>query len=116
MSNLVSWLLLIAAAACTCIGNLMLKQSRLVTTNSGLLAAGLSSWFLLSLVFFCVNLVLFSKALDKLPMSVAIPVAQGFTFVFTVILANRLFNESFGFKEFIASSYIITGIVIMSHQ
>jgi multidrug transporter EmrE-like cation transporter len=116
MSILASWLLLVGAAACTCIGNLMLKQSRLATADSGVLVAGISPWFLFSLIFFCVNLIMFSKALDKVPMSVAIPVAQGLTFVFTMIMANRLFSESFGFKELIASSFIMAGIVVMSHQ
>ncbi len=116
MSILASWLLLVGAAACTCIGNLMLKQSRFVTTESSIFGSGISPWFLFSLIFFCVYLVMFSKSLDKIPMSVAIPVSQGLTFVFTMILANRLFGESFGSKELIASSFIMVGIVIMSHQ
>ncbi|NJM73140.1 MAG: small multidrug resistance protein [Scytonema sp. RU_4_4] len=111
-----AWTFVFVAAVNTCIGNLLLKQSRLKSTDSGLLSLLLSPWFLGGLVFYGINVVLFAKALEKLPVSTAYPVFAGIGFTLIAISGSWLFRENFSQNHWIGLGMIMAGIIIMSRS
>ncbi|MDX2100340.1 MAG: EamA family transporter [Leptolyngbyaceae cyanobacterium bins.59] len=113
-SMLFSWLLVIASGVSGCLGNVFLKKSRLVATDPGFFTTFISPWFIVGLVFLAANLLLFTKALDKLPLSAAVPVSSGVVFVSVAFLSNLFLGESLTTNQWIASSLIVAGVVIMS--
>jgi multidrug transporter EmrE-like cation transporter len=88
-----AWLLVAGAGLNTCLGNLMLKQSRL-TAQPGLWGMVTSPWFLGGLFFYGLNVLLFAKALDKLPVSVAYPAFAGLGFFLLAVFSRIMFGES----------------------
>ncbi|MBH8553772.1 EamA family transporter [Nostocaceae cyanobacterium CENA357] len=109
-----AWILLWLSAIGTCAGNLFLKQANLALSNPGLLSVVISPWFVGAIACYIFDLVLFTQALQHLPVSAAVPVASGLRIAATVILADVFFNEHFTFNQAFASSLIIAGIVMMS--
>jgi multidrug transporter EmrE-like cation transporter len=116
MSQLVQlpWLLMTASACCNSAGSIMLKQSRLVAANSSFLATLLSPWFLAALVIYSIGLLLFAKALDRLPVSIAVPFSTGFGFVLTTILSHYLFGERLTVHQLAAVSLILAGAIVIT--
>lgn len=111
-----AWILVFAAGINTCIGNLLLKQSRRVPTDQGLLSLFLSPWFLGGLVFFGVNVILFTKALEKLPVSAAYPVLAGLGFSLIVVFSGFLFDERLAWSQWMGVGMILGGIIIVSRS
>lgn len=109
-----SWLLVIASGISACLGNVFLKKSRLVATDPGLITTFLSPWFLIGIVCLAANLLLFTKALDKLPLSAAMPVSSGVVFVSVALLSSLMLGESLSSNQLFATSLIMVGVVIMS--
>lgn len=111
-----SWVLVFAAGINTCIGNLLLKQSRRAPIDQGLISMFFSPWFIGGLVFFGINVILFTKALEKLPVSAAYPVLAGLGFSLIAVFSNVLFGERLNLNQWIAVGMILAGIVIMSRS
>ena len=111
-----AWSLVFAAAINTCIGNLLLKRSRLEATDSGLVSLLFSPWFLGGLVFYGINVILFAKALDKLPVSTAYPVFAGIGFGLIAIAGSWLFKEHLSLNHWIGLGFILAGMIIMSRS
>jgi multidrug transporter EmrE-like cation transporter len=107
------WLLLTGAGINTCLGNLLLKQSRLVA-KPGFWPMITSHWFILGLLFYGINVILFAKALDKIPVSVAYPVFAGLGFLFITFLSNIIFNENVNVYKIIGIVLIFGGIICLS--
>jgi len=119
MDNPLPWILVLAAGVNSCIGNLMLKQSRIVAQaagDAGLLTLLLSPWFLGGLAFYGVNVILFAKALDKLPVAAAYPVLAGVGFALLTVSASWFFGDSLGWKQYAGLVAILCGIVLMASQ
>ena len=112
--TLSAWSLVFAAGINTCIGNLLLKRSRLEAPDPGLLSLLFSPWLIGGLVFYGINVVLFAKALDKLPVSVAYPVLAGLGFGLITLTASWFFGERLGLNQYIGLGMILAGIIIMS--
>lgn len=111
-----AWSLVFVAAINTCIGSLLLKRSRLEATDPGLLSLLLSPWFISGLVFYGINVVLFAKALEKLPVSAAYPVLAGMGFGLIAIFSSWLFREHLGLSQWVGLSMILAGIIIASRS
>lgn len=111
-----AWILVFAASVNTCIGSLLLKRSRLESTDPSLLSLLLSPWFLSALVFYGINVVLFAKALDKLPVSTAYPVFAGIGFGLIAIAGSCLFREHLNLNQLVGLGVILAGIIIMSRS
>ena len=111
-----SWLLVGLAAISTCMGNILLKKSRFVLTDPGFLPLMTSPWFVGALICYGIDLILFTKALDRLPLSTAVPVASGIGFISVALLSNAFFGERLTFNQLFAASLITAGIVIMSRS
>lgn len=110
------WLLVGAGALSTGVANVLLKKSRLVATDPGFWALLTSPWFVGALVLYCLDLVLFAKALERLPVSIALPVFFGIMFGSVAILSSAFLAERLAFNHFVALGCISAGIVIMAHK
>ncbi|MDF2388017.1 small multidrug resistance protein [Nostoc ellipsosporum NOK] len=108
------WLLVAVSAFCNCIGNILLKQSRLAINNSNFLITIASPWFIAALIFYSTGLLLLGKALDQLPISIVVPTSQGIGFILVTFFSHWLFNETLNFNQLIAVSLIFAGIIIMT--
>lgn len=87
MSTTLAWLLVFAAGINSCIGNLLLKKARM-GGETGLLAMLLNPYFLGGMCFYGVNVVLFGKALERLPVSSAYPVLAATGFALLIVAAG----------------------------
>ncbi|MBE9044351.1 EamA family transporter [Pleurocapsales cyanobacterium LEGE 10410] len=109
-----SWLLVFVSALCNGIGTTLLKQSRLATDNSNFLESLVSLWFISALVVYSTGMLLGTKALEKLPVSVVTPVSQGMSFLIIAFLSYWLFNERLTLNQIMATGFIFTGIILMT--
>ena len=114
-SSLMAWLLL-AAGLNSCIGNLMLKQSRLVAPDGAFSSVVLSPWFWGGLTFYGINVVLFAKALEKLPVSIAYPVLAGTGFAMLVLAAHWIFDERLTANQYVSLIAIVIGIALLGRS
>lgn len=109
-----SWLLVFLSAFCNSIGTALLKQSRLAANNSNFLESVVSIWFIGALVVYSIGMLLGTKALEKLPVSVLTPVSQGMSFLLIAFLSSWLFDERLTINQIIATGFIFTGIILMT--
>jgi multidrug transporter EmrE-like cation transporter len=110
----IAWGLVGLAAVNNAIGSLLLKKSRLVATDPGLLSLLFSPWFLAGLLFYATNVVIFAKALDKLPVSIAYPVLAGTGFGLIAIAGSFFFAERLGLNQWLGMGLILAGVIIVS--
>ncbi len=114
--NLTAWLFVLAAGVNSCAGNLLLKKARLVSKDPGLIAMLLNPWFIGGLLFYGINVVLFAKALDRLPVSVAYPALAGCGFALLSLAAGFFFGERLGWNQILGTMAILVGILLLSRQ
>ncbi|NJK39840.1 MAG: small multidrug resistance protein [Oscillatoriales cyanobacterium RM2_1_1] len=112
--NTGAWGLIAIAAINNCIGSLLVKQSRVVATDSSLVNLLSSPWFIAGLCTYGVNVVLYAKALEKLPVSVAYPVFAGMGFGILALAGGYFFGEKLGFNYWVGLGMIMTGIVVIA--
>ncbi len=82
--------------------------------NPTLTASVTSPWFWGAIGCYIFDLILFTQALQHLPVSAAVPVVSGIRIVATALLAAVLFGEHLTLNQLLASSVITVGIIIMS--
>ena len=102
------WGYIILASFLTCAGNLCIKQSRL--TGDGLV----SPYFFLGLLFFSINFIVFSRALDELPISTAYPVFASLGFILIAVFSSLLFQESLSLKQWFGMVIVLIGLGCMT--
>jgi multidrug transporter EmrE-like cation transporter len=86
--------LIVLASFSSCIGNLLLKASRAgVTPDQGFILQLLTPSFFGGLMFYAINVVLFAKALDRVPVSVAYPILATGGFALLAIASAWLLGE-----------------------
>lgn len=112
--HLSSWLLVIAAGVNSCIGNLLLKQSQRTGSTEGLAGLLFSPWFIAGLAFYGVNVILFAKALENLPVSRAYPVLAGVGFALVAGSGALLFGERFQGLHITGLVLILLGIMLIA--
>ena len=110
------WILVLAAGVNTCIGNLLLKQSRRVASDLSLLSMFFSPWFIGGIMFFGMNVILFTKALEKLPVSAAYPVLAGLGFGLLAISSSILFDERLNYNQWVGVAMILAGVIVLSRS
>ncbi|MEA5499909.1 DMT family transporter [Limnoraphis robusta] len=112
--NISGWGFVLIAAINNSIGSLLLKKSRLVATDPSLIGLLLSPWFIAGLCVYGINVILFAKALEKLPVSVAYPVFAAIGFSLIALGGGWFFGEQLEINQWIGLGMILAGIIIMS--
>lgn len=112
--NINGWGLLFIAALNNSIGSLLLKKSRLAASDPSLLLLLFSPWFLAGLCVYGINVVLFTKALEKLPVSQAYPVFAGLGFGLIALASHYFFGERFTLQQWVGLAFILCGIIVIS--
>jgi multidrug transporter EmrE-like cation transporter len=108
--------LLILAGINSCIGNLLLKQSRRAAVDGGLGEMLLSPWFIGGCAFYGINVVLFAKAMDRLPVNIAYPVLAGVNFALLVLASAWFLGERLGWMQGLGVAMIAAGIFLAASQ
>jgi multidrug transporter EmrE-like cation transporter len=109
-----AWLLIFAAGVNSMIGNVLLKQSRIVGGTTPFFEQLLSPWFIGGLLFYGINVVLFAKALDRLPVSAAYPVLAASGFVFLAVVSAIVFNERLSVVQYVGMAITLGGIALIA--
>jgi multidrug transporter EmrE-like cation transporter len=112
-SRTLAWMLVLAAGVNSCAGNLLLKKARLAP-QPGLSGMLLNPWFLGGLFFYGINVILFGKALDRLPVSTAYPALAGCGFALLSVFAALIFQERFTPIQALGLAAIFFGIILMA--
>lgn len=108
-------LLVLAAAVNSTIGNLLLKLSRVTTQgDAGFIERMLTPAFGGAVFFYAVNLVLFAKALDSIPVSVGYPILAASGFALLAVTSAIFFGERFGIWQAAGILLVIGGIVCLA--
>jgi multidrug transporter EmrE-like cation transporter len=108
------FLLVILAGLNSCLGNLALKQSRTTTLpDADFFSKMLNGYFVLGLVFYGINVVLFAKALDSASVSVAYPVLAGSGFAMLAVASTIVFNERLNVQQVAGLIVIVVGIAML---
>jgi multidrug transporter EmrE-like cation transporter len=113
-SSLVPWLLILGAGFNSMIGNVLLKQSRVVAPSTGLFDQLRSPWFIGGLIFYGINVLLFAKALDRLPVSAAYPVLAASGFALLAIVSAFAFNERLSVVQYAGLAVTLGGIALIA--
>ena len=107
------WVLL--AGLNSCIGNLLLKASQTnAPAGAGFVQRLFSLSFIGGLAFYGVNVVLFAKALETLPVSVGYPVLAGSGFAALTLAAALLFGEAISITKLAGLGCVLLGIVLLA--
>ncbi|MCP5433770.1 MAG: small multidrug resistance protein [Alphaproteobacteria bacterium] len=109
-----SLLLVLAAGINSCIGNLLLKQSRVSAGDAGLISMVVNPYFIGGLMFYGVNVILFAKALDQAPVSIAYPILAGFGFALLVLASGLIFGERMSLVQASGLLLVAGGIWLMA--
>jgi multidrug transporter EmrE-like cation transporter len=111
------WILICIAAVNNSVAAILLKRSRFgVAPDSGLASLILSPWFIGAIVFYGVNVILFAKAMEKLPLSTVYPVYSGLAFGLVAMAGNYFFGERLGLNQYVGIGIILAGIIIASRS
>lgn len=107
--------LILLAGLNSTIGNMLLKKSRLAAAaDIPWYEHYLSIYFVGALVFYVINLGLFSKALDSVPVSIGYPVLAASGFAMLAIAASLIFGERFGVWQIVGLALVTTGIFALA--
>lgn len=109
MKNL-PYILIILAAINSTFGNIFIKKSQL---NSEFITSIFSLNFILGLVFYGINLLLFAFSLKYIQVSRAYPLLAGLTFLFLTVLSTRLLGEQLETVNYIGIIVILFGIILL---
>ncbi len=103
------------AALNNAIGSLLLKQSRLGAAP-GLVGLLGSPWFWGGLMFYGVNVLIFAKALESLPVSVAYPVLAGLGFAAIALGGAIFFGERLAWSQVVGLMVLVAGIGLVARR
>ena len=103
------------AALFSTLGNLLLKSSREELTNlSSFSDQYLNPFFLGAIFFYVLNVFLFSKALDHLPVNIGYPVLAALGFTFLAVSSWIFLGEKLLPIQIIGIFIIVIGIYFLS--
>lgn len=71
--------------------------------------------FTSGLIFGCINVFLFTKALKDIPLSIAYPVFSGGCIFFMVLLSYVIFGEKISAVNMVGAVVVAVGIALMSN-
>ncbi|MDG7000076.1 MAG: hypothetical protein JRN15_13295 [Nitrososphaerota archaeon] len=112
MSVTKAWGFLMVAIAFNIMGNLLMKYAA-SRPFSHRLEVFFSWGFLVGGFFFGLNLLAYTQAQVRMPISLAYPVLVGMSVVGVAFGAYYYFGEDIGIKKLIGMGFIILGIVLI---
>lgn len=113
--NTYSLALILAAGVNSCIGNMLLKWSRMsLPPDAGVVQQYLSLTFVGGLTFYGINVLLFAKALDNMQVSAAYPILAGSGFAFLALASYFMLGESFPPSKLAGLSFVLVGIYLLA--
>jgi multidrug transporter EmrE-like cation transporter len=75
----------------------------------------LTSWpLVVGLVLFAVNIILYTQALARLPLSIAYPIMVAMTGLIVISGSHLLFKESIGWFQWVGYALIIVGVIFVA--
>lgn len=113
ISNLVSWLLILIAAINSTAGNIYLKKSQIDASSTSFIATLFTTNFIFGIFFYAINVLLFAKALTKLPVATAYPVLSGISFCLLALSSTYFLGEKLTHSQMLGMGIIIFGIFIL---
>ncbi|MCK9460771.1 MAG: EamA family transporter [Proteobacteria bacterium] len=99
--------------------NVLMKKGMIGADAGGGAAAMikhyLTSWpLIVGLVLFAVNVIAYTQALSRLPLSVAYPIMVALTGVIVITGSHLLFKESIGWIQWAGYVLIVAGVVCVA--
>lgn len=95
------------------LGNIMLKKSSALPAAT-LIGTYLNGYFLAGLVFYAINLLLFSRSLTQLPVSAAYPVLAGVSFLSLALAGAAFLNEPVSRAHILGMTAILVGVYLLT--
>ena len=109
--------LIVLAGLNSTIGNLFLKQSRLVAApDASWYANFISPYFVGAVFFYMVSLVFFARALDAIPVSIGYPILSGCGFVTLMVASSIVFKEQLVASQILGVALILGGIALAASR
>jgi multidrug transporter EmrE-like cation transporter len=106
--------LVLLAGVNSCIGNLALKYSRtLAAPDAGFIEKMLNIYFVGGMAFYAINVLLFAKALDSAPVSIAYPILASASFAILAVSSAIFFREPMGWQQILGLLLLIAGIGLL---
>jgi len=98
--------------------NILVKMAAVRSSDSddgvaGAMAVYLSPLFIGGLVCFCLNLLSYTLALQKIPLVVAYPIMVGTGYVIMVIVSRYCLNETLSWIQIAGAMLILAGLVLI---
>jgi multidrug transporter EmrE-like cation transporter len=107
-------ILVLLAGVNSCIGNLALKHSRTLSPpDAGFVVKMLNPYFVAGLVFYGINVLLFAKALDSAPVSIAYPILASTGFALLTLTSALFLNEAVGWQQLLGLCLLVGGISLL---
>lgn len=107
MKSLFDFGLLALSSTFLCIGNLCIKHAKI--QGKGIL----SPIFLIGIAVFTANMGLYSKALEKIPLSIAYPVFASIGFILIAVSSMYFFDEALSLKQWLGIVVILLGLFLI---
>ena len=114
LENWQSWLYVLGAALNTSVANVLVKESRLRPRDPGLVGLLLSPWFIGGLAFYGISVLLFAKALEKLPVSIAYPAQAGLAFALLMVFSTFFLGEHLTPTKVAGIAIILVGMAVVA--
>ena len=96
-------------------GNILLKLSREHAEEGSSILSQYMSWsFFGAIIFYALNVFLFAKALDNLPVNVGYPILASSSFAMLALASWLILGEKHTFTQMSGLLLIIGGIIMIS--
>jgi undecaprenyl phosphate-alpha-L-ara4N flippase subunit ArnE len=112
MTSLTGWLLLLVATAANAAANLLIKRSAMEVPGMGL-AQYTAPAFIAALVLFGFSVLVYAKALQSIPVSIAYPILVGLGMLLVVALSVPLLKESPSAHQLAGMALLLAGVYLM---
>lgn len=109
-----AWALILLVSVSNAVGTILIKRSRIDVIDFSVMGLVTSPYFVAGVVLYCINLFVFAKALESLPVSAAYPVFTGAAFCFVAVLAHVFFKEVLSVWQYIGIFTAFIGVVLIA--
>jgi multidrug transporter EmrE-like cation transporter len=108
-----SYILIVLAGLLTAAGNICLKLSRRGDVSLDIMQGLLNPYFILGISFYAVNVLIFSKSLDKLEITVAYPLLTAVGYLALFIISFLYMGETLSYVKILGAIFVLVGISLL---